>query len=121
MEATTPVSTTFAGHEAFQLDVLAVTPPDEVEDEGPCWGGPILVGGFYREGILACTWTRIWVVDVEGVSVTVFGSAGYFDNDLDTGRVWQLEEILPHLEDFEDAVTFCTEVTPCDGPAPGEG
>ena len=69
-------------------------------------------GELWTEEVLGCTWSRIWVVDVDGVSITMTGGAGL--RSLDPQGMREISEFELFLDDFIHAITFCTEATPCD-------
>ncbi len=74
--------------------------------------------------INACSWARMWVVDVDGVAVTAWVSAAYADfsgggiagdeGNLLPDQIWQVEDFQPLVDDFVNALSFCTGATPCD-------
>lgn len=70
------------------------------------------IGSASTEWILACTWGRVWAIDVNGVTITIVGTAN--DQSLDPESPRLIEEFEPLLDDFINAITFCTEATPCD-------
>lgn len=98
------------------LDNVGV-PPNLVGADTACIGeGAVL----FEEGtgqeqswfqILAgCAWNRVWVLDVDGLSMTVTVSPDVLSRD----TINELSELGLYPDDFINAITFCTEATPCD-------
>lgn len=122
-DATTRQGTEVSGLPATVVDIrVANAAPDS---SSQCWGqirvvadaarGTNTPGGVASQEIWACTWTRIWVIKVDGVSLTVAGMAHRDDVEIDPEMPWQIEDFEPLLDDFISAITFCIESTPCDG------
>lgn len=110
--STESTRTTIGGLDALQLDVLASPTPESFSS--PCVGA-ILSTHPNVDSVMACTWSRIWVIDVDGLSVSVIGSAGrYGGHGLDPENVWQIEDFEAFLDDFLAHFRFCTAATPCD-------
>ncbi len=70
------------------------------------------VGGLASMEVWGCTWSRVWTIDVEGVTITAVGMAHI--DDLDPDQIWRIEDLQPLLDEFINAISFCTEATPCD-------
>lgn len=109
IEVTEVEETVFAGFDAVTVDVLV--PPETSEGFDPCWGpsaGPIwheelgVNGGLYPSVLVGCAWNRVWIVDVDGVSVVVHAGdvGGVPDEQM------PLEPVEPLIEEFLDAVSF---------------
>ncbi len=121
-QATEPVATTLGGADALVFDLLQQT-VESPDNARACRGSDLLtdrdVSGFtWFAGVTACTWNRMWVVDVDGFAVSVYVSAANETslgvNPLDPANIWQIEDFKPLLDDFINGLRFCTAATPCD-------
>lgn len=104
------------GHVARSLDLYV--PPREGESAvfPPCaaqvhFGDDRdFQGTGWTADLTGCAWNRVWAVTVDDVVVTV--AVGPFEREEDTEN--PISEFQELLDDFVNAITFCTEATPCD-------
>ena len=114
--------TAVAGFEATRVDLLQF--PRESEQFGPlCTDAGIGLasdtsavsgtpGGVLTTTLELCTWSRVWAINIEGVTVVLTGHAAL--DRLDPAVTWRVDDFEPLLDDFTNALTFCTESTPCE-------
>jgi hypothetical protein len=69
------------------------------------------LGGAFSVDLVGCAWNRVWLVDVEGITVTLTVGPDVRTKD----EINELGELGRYVDDFIAAITFCTDATPCDG------
>ena len=111
IEVTDPVSVEVAGREAVSVDVLV--PPGRVGSApeecwspvaGPSWYEQMTVDGIgYPSVLVGCAWNRVWLMEVDDVSVVIH--AGDVGGDPDAEPM-ALEPVEPLIDEFLAAITF---------------
>lgn len=69
------------------------------------------VGGAFSVDLVGCAWNRVWLIDVDGITVLLTVGPDVRTKD----EINELTELGPYVDDFIDAITFCTEEPQCDG------
>lgn len=82
--ATEPERAVVGGSDALQFDLL-LGPTGDPNPSTACFGYILfdettITGETWRQGPLACTWTRFWIVDVDGLAVSVYGQVAWADD-----------------------------------------
>lgn len=111
IEVTDPLMTTPAGFDAVTVDVLV--PPGRTPGSGEreCWSsyaGPVwyaqkVYGAGYPSVLVGCAWNRVWIVEVDGVSVVIH--AGDVGGEPD-GEPVTLDGVEGLIDEFLSALTF---------------
>ena len=113
-ETTQPTQAEVAGFPAQTLDVrVEPGPSGGAGPNSPCLqrvgltSDRVQNGTVWVEEVLGCTWTRIWIVDLDGITVTIYGSRWF-------------EELAPvTTAQLDPAAPFSTtSSTPAPSPPP---
>lgn len=109
IEVTTPATTSLGGFDAVTVDVLVPEDTGPTDPDNQCWApnaGPVLYeqlgvdGRLYPSVLVGCAWNRVWIADVDGISVVVHGA----DIGGQPDEPASLEPILPVIDEFLAAI-----------------